>query len=135
MDSARLTASLAREQGAPLNKEADYKPYMGILKSGQLAQLVSEQFPAKTVAKLLRSDVDFEVTDELVVRVYSRDHDPKLAADVANVVRARSESKRRAARDDEEGPRAAELRHDVVRQPAGEQSPRREPGRAVAACT
>jgi uncharacterized protein involved in exopolysaccharide biosynthesis len=28
--------------------------------------------------------VDFEVTDELVVRVYSRDHDPKLAADVAN---------------------------------------------------
>jgi uncharacterized protein involved in exopolysaccharide biosynthesis len=36
------------------------------------------------VTKLLRSDVDFEVTDELVIRVYSRDPDPKLAADVAN---------------------------------------------------
>jgi uncharacterized protein involved in exopolysaccharide biosynthesis len=78
------TTSLAREQGAPLSKEADYKPYLGILKSTQLAEMVSKKFPQKSATKLLRSDVDFEVTDELVVRVYSRDHDPKLAADIAN---------------------------------------------------
>jgi uncharacterized protein involved in exopolysaccharide biosynthesis len=78
------TTSLAREPASPLNKEADYKPYLGILKSTQLAQLVSTKFPQKSTTKLLRSDVDFEVTDELVVRVYSRDRDPKLAADVAN---------------------------------------------------
>lgn len=78
------TSSLARDQGAPLSKEGEYKPYMGMLKSAQLAKIVSDQYPTKSVAKLLRSDVDFEVTDELIVRVYSRDPDPKLAADVAN---------------------------------------------------
>jgi polysaccharide biosynthesis transport protein len=78
------TATLAREPGSPLAKEADYKPYMGMLKSVQIAQIVNAKYPMKSVTKLLRSDVDFEVTDELVVRVYSRDPDPKLAADVAN---------------------------------------------------
>jgi succinoglycan biosynthesis transport protein ExoP len=78
------TATLAREPGSPLAKEADYKPYMGMLKSVQIAQIVNAKYPMKSVTKLLRSDVDFEVTDELVVRIYSRDPDPKLAADVAN---------------------------------------------------
>jgi uncharacterized protein involved in exopolysaccharide biosynthesis len=78
------TTTLARDQGSPLSQEVAYKPYMGILKSVQLAQIVNAEYPTKSVAKLLRSDVDFEVTDELVVRVYSRDPDPKLAANVAN---------------------------------------------------
>jgi len=82
--SGTSTSSLAREQGVPLSKETDYKPYLGILKSEQLAEIVHAQYPKKSVVKLMRSDTDFEVTDELVVRVYSRDHDPKLAADIAN---------------------------------------------------
>src|SRR5262245_48558861 len=62
--STGSTSSLAREQGSPLSTEIAYKPYMGMLKSVQLAQLVSKQFPSKNVSKLLRSDVDFEVTED-----------------------------------------------------------------------
>lgn len=76
--------TLARRQNSPLAKEVDYKPYLGMLKSVQLAEIVHEQYPQKSVLKLLRSDTDFEVTDELIVRVYSRDPDPVLAANVAN---------------------------------------------------
>jgi len=78
------TASLARDQVTPISQELAYKPYLGILKSVQLAQIVHDQYPTKSVIKLLRSDVDFEITDELIVRIYSRDPDPKLAANVAN---------------------------------------------------
>lgn len=78
------TSTLARDQASPLSQEVAYKPYLGILKSVQLAQIVNAQYPTKSVIKLLRSDVDFEVTDELVVRVYARDPNPQLAADVAN---------------------------------------------------
>lgn len=78
------SSTLLREQDSPLAKEGEYKPYLGILKSAQLAKIVNAQYPMKSVAKLLRSDVDFEVTDELIVRIYSRDPDPKLAANVAN---------------------------------------------------
>jgi|GEM_PF-1292411 len=78
------SSTLVREQGSPLSQEVAYKPYLGILKSVQLAQIVNAQYPIKSVTKLLRSDVDFEVTDELIVRVYARDPDPKLAANVAN---------------------------------------------------
>lgn len=78
------TSTLARQQNTPISTEDAYKPYVGILKSLQLAQMVNAQYPKKTVIKLLRSDVDFEVTDELIIRVYARDHDPALAADVAN---------------------------------------------------
>src|SRR5262249_40073153 len=73
-----------RDQVTPISQEVAYKPYLGILKSVQLAQIVHAQYPTKSVIKLLRSDVDFEITDDLIVRIYSRDHDPKLAANVAN---------------------------------------------------
>lgn len=82
--TGEAASTLARQQNAPLQAEDAYKPYVGILKSLQLAQLVNAQYPKKVVIKLLRSDVDFEVTDEFIVRVYSRDPDPVLAADVAN---------------------------------------------------
>ena len=76
--------SLARQAGTPMKDEDAYKPYVGILKSLRLAEDVHAQFPQKAVVKLMRSDVDFEVTDEFIIRVYSRDPDPVLAADVAN---------------------------------------------------
>lgn len=77
-------STLARQQNAPISKEDDYKPYIGILKSLQLAKIVNARYPKKQIVKLLRSDVDFEVTDEMIIRVYSRDPDPELAAKVAN---------------------------------------------------
>jgi uncharacterized protein involved in exopolysaccharide biosynthesis len=82
--SGDSTSTLARQQNAPLAVEDAYKPYVGILKSLQLAQMVNAQYPSKRISKLLRSDTDFEVTDELIIRVYSRDSDPVLAANVAN---------------------------------------------------
>src|SRR5262245_55307411 len=62
--STGSTSSLARESGSPLSTEIAYKPYLGMLKSVQLAQIVNKQYPTKTVSKLLRSDVDFEVTED-----------------------------------------------------------------------
>jgi uncharacterized protein involved in exopolysaccharide biosynthesis len=81
---SEAASTMSRPMGPPIENEDRYKPYIGILKSNQLAEQVHAQFPRKEVRKLLRSDVDFEVTDELIVRIYSRDPDPKLAADVAN---------------------------------------------------
>jgi uncharacterized protein involved in exopolysaccharide biosynthesis len=81
---SEAASTMSRPMGPPIESEDRYKPYIGILKSNQLAEQVHARFPRKEVRKLLRSDVDFEVTDEFIVRVYSRDPDPKLAADVAN---------------------------------------------------
>lgn len=78
------TGSLIRGTNAPLADEDGYKPYIGILKSRRLAEMVNKQFPKKSIPKLLRSDVDFETTDDMIVRVYSRDNDPELAAKVAD---------------------------------------------------
>lgn len=77
-------STLARKANTPIQDEDAYKPYIGILKSAQLAERVHAQYPKKEISKLLRSDVDFETTDEYIVRVYSRDPDPVLAANVAN---------------------------------------------------
>lgn len=59
-------------------------PYFGLLKSRKMAELVHRDFPQKRVEKLLLSDMSFELTDEFLITVFSRDRDPKLAADIAN---------------------------------------------------
>lgn len=78
------TSTLARQQSTPLGTEDAYKPYLGMLKSRELAEMAHAQYPRKPVIKLLRSDTDFELTDQLIVHVYARDHDPVLAANIAN---------------------------------------------------
>lgn len=59
-------------------------PYFGLLKSRKIAERVNHDFPQKSVKKLLRSDMSFELTDEFLITVYSRDGDPELAANIAN---------------------------------------------------
>lgn len=78
------TSTLTRQQSTPLGTKNAYKPYLGILKSRELAEIVHARYPQKPIIKLLRSDTDFELTDQLVMHVYARDHNPVLAANIAN---------------------------------------------------
>ena len=68
---------------APLVLQEIEKWYLGLLESPGVRQLVHDSTKAKDVAKL-RRDVDIEFTRKHIVRVRVRDHDPKIASDVAN---------------------------------------------------
>lgn len=74
----------ARDKLVPLAKEEEAGPYIGLLKSKTIAEYVHNEFPQKSVNKLLLSDVDFELSDEFILKIYSRDKDPVIAANVAN---------------------------------------------------
>jgi polysaccharide biosynthesis transport protein len=83
--SETSTDNLARNAKIPATKEEIFAPYIGILKSKKIAELVHKELPQKDLQKLLRNDIEFELTNEFMLVVYSRDNDPTLAADVANV--------------------------------------------------
>jgi polysaccharide biosynthesis transport protein len=74
----------ARDRLIPPTREEEAGPYIGLLKSKKIAEYVHEEFPDKSIRKLLLFDVDFEVTNEYMIKLYSRDSDPVLAANVAN---------------------------------------------------
>ena len=78
------TSGLARDKLVPIAKEDDAGPYLGLLKSTRIAELTHKDFPEKKVSRLLRSDMSFELSDEFMLKIYSRDSDPVLAANVAN---------------------------------------------------
>lgn len=78
------TQGFARDKLVPIAKEDDAGPYIGLLKSKTIAEKVHEDFPEKSVRKLMLFDVDFELTNEFLIRVSSRDPDPVVAAGVAN---------------------------------------------------
>jgi uncharacterized protein involved in exopolysaccharide biosynthesis len=78
------TSSLARDRLVPTSKDDDAGPYLGLLKSTRIAELTHKDFPEKKISKLLRSDMSFELSDEFMLKIYSRDSDPVLAANVAN---------------------------------------------------
>src|SRR3990167_4999500 len=59
-------------------------PYIGILKSKAMSNLVQKEFPHKTTMDLTLTDVDFTLTDEYMIEIYVRDRNPRLAADIAN---------------------------------------------------
>ncbi len=82
--SATTTDKMARGILVPTPKEEPYGPYIGLLKSKKIAEYVHQEFPRKKVEKLLLSDTDFELSNEFMLKIYSRDKDPVLAADVAN---------------------------------------------------
>ncbi len=77
-------AGLARDKLVPPAKEDEAGPYIGLLKSRKIAELTHNEFPSKLVNKLILSDMTFELSDEFLLRIYSRDSDPVLAANVAN---------------------------------------------------
>lgn len=82
--SASSIDKMARGTLVPSTKEDDAGPYIGLLKSRKIAEYTHEEFPDKSVEKMLLSDVDFELSDEFMLEIYSRDKDPGLAANVAN---------------------------------------------------
>lgn len=77
-------SGLARDTLVPAPKEDDAGPYIGMLKSSRLAEMANRQYPGKSIRKLLLSDMDFEQSNEFMLRVYSRDANPLMAANIAN---------------------------------------------------
>ncbi|NWF52468.1 MAG: hypothetical protein HXY47_05230 [Nitrospirae bacterium] len=82
--SEESTKQMARGIVVPPTNRKDIAPYIGLLKSTIIAEYVHQEFPQKKVTKLLQSDVDFELSNEYMLKIYSRDRDPSLAANVAN---------------------------------------------------
>ena len=76
--------SLARDKLVPSVTKEEAAPYIGLLKSTKIAEYVHQEYPRKKVDKLIRFDIDFELSNEYMIRIYSRDNDPVLAANVAN---------------------------------------------------
>lgn len=71
---------------APLVPEAkgeQLKIYLGILDSEILRQKVHAVFPQKSIRRL-KKDVDFHGGSNFMLKVYVRDADPKMGADIAN---------------------------------------------------
>jgi uncharacterized protein involved in exopolysaccharide biosynthesis len=81
--SAMPDAFVAK-QVLPARDEDEARPYIGMLKSRTLAEAVHADYPTKKVTKLMHCDIDAEFTDEFMIRIYSRDRDPEVAAGVAN---------------------------------------------------
>lgn len=75
---------LARDVKVPLPKEEPQAPYLGMLKSKNITTAVQKEFPHKSLIRYYLSDIDFELTDEYMIKVYSRDSDPVKAAEIAN---------------------------------------------------
>ncbi|OGW55234.1 MAG: hypothetical protein A2Y81_12930 [Nitrospirae bacterium RBG_13_43_8] len=75
---------MARGKLVPSPRKEAAGPYIGLLKSTIIAEYIHQEYPRKEVSKLLRSDVNFEFSNEFMLIIYSRDEDPVLAADVAN---------------------------------------------------
>lgn len=74
----------ARKLLVPRTNEDMQGPYIGILKSKAIAELVHKDFPSKSVQQLMRQDTDYVLSNEYMLQVYARDKDPVVAAGVAN---------------------------------------------------
>ena len=76
--------TIGRSPLAPDPSEDPNAPYIGILKSKAMKNLIQKEFPHKTNMDLSITDVDFTLTDEYMIEIYVRDRNPRLAADIAN---------------------------------------------------
>ena len=72
-----------RSRLEPQPQEEPHAPYIGMLKSSTIIDLIREVYSQKTFGRFKR-DIDFVLNDEYMIEVYVRDKDPKLAADIAN---------------------------------------------------
>lgn len=73
----------ARSPLVPAPDDELYAPYIGILKSRTLRELVCQEIPQRT-PDALRRDVDFSLSSQYIIDVYARDKDPLKAAGIAN---------------------------------------------------
>jgi len=76
--------SNARTVLIPSPNEQAQSPYIGILRSRAIAELVHKDFPAKSISALMRQNTDFVLSNEYMIQVFARDNDPVVAAGVAN---------------------------------------------------
>lgn len=74
---------IARSPLIPEPKGEFQKIYLGIFESEALRKKVRETFPQKTLREL-KKDVDFHGSSNFLLEIYVRDHDPVLAAEIAN---------------------------------------------------
>jgi uncharacterized protein involved in exopolysaccharide biosynthesis len=81
--SADAARSIAPKAPIPPSKKEENAPYLGMLRSSSVLQMVNEKYPQIPEARLKRN-TDVEMTNEFLLSVYVRNHDPKLAADLAN---------------------------------------------------
>jgi uncharacterized protein involved in exopolysaccharide biosynthesis len=73
------------EQGKarlPTGMKEAARAYVMVLRGADTVRRMSERFPAKPRDRFF-TDVDFVVTKEGIIRVYVRDRDPQLAAEIA----------------------------------------------------
>ncbi len=77
-------AASARTLLSPNTNEVTQGPYIGILKSRTIAELVHKDFPNKSVHDLMRKDTAYVISNEFMLQIYARDKDPVQAAGIAN---------------------------------------------------
>lgn len=77
-------SSIAKTTLIPDPKEDSNAPYLGILKSKALAELVKAEYPDKSVDDLKRRDTNYVLTNEYLIEVYARDEHAADAAGIAN---------------------------------------------------
>lgn len=75
--------NVVRTPLVPSTIEEFHAPYIGFLKSKKIRELVQKEFPHKSIYQL-RKDVDFSLSDEYMIEIYSKDRDPVYAAGIAN---------------------------------------------------
>lgn len=67
----------------PASNQDDAKANIGILKGRDTLRTVQSRFPQRSIEALQRN-VDFTAGRDGIIHVYVRDHDPELAASIAN---------------------------------------------------
>src|SRR4030043_794741 len=70
--SSDAADSLARDKLVPTHEKKEAASYLGLLKSSKIAEYVHQEFPSKRVNKLLLFDVDFELSNEYLLKIYSK---------------------------------------------------------------
>ncbi len=81
--SSDATKTIAPRAPIPPSRKDENAPYIGMLRSASVLQMVNQAYPQIPEGRLRRS-TDIVLTNEFMLAVYVRNHDPKLAADLAN---------------------------------------------------
>lgn len=81
--SSSAGKTITRSPLVPIASEDPHAPYMGILKSRAIAELVQKESHHKTIRDL-KKHVNFSLSNEFMMEVYARDRDPVIAAGIAN---------------------------------------------------
>lgn len=74
---------LAQLPMRPVPEEREAGVHLGVLRSRDMALRVAQRFPERGIT-FFRRNVDFVTSPEFFVDIYVRDHDPRLAARIAN---------------------------------------------------